>query len=417
MSQSLRVLLVTQNLYPYAIGGTARLADTFCSALAQRGHSVTCLRYDRGDASQPNPSPPYDVLTFGDRRRGRLLSKAADGVISAFARARRELGQRDFDVLAFNDAPPWFGWHLGAPRRLPTVYLLHASIYEQFRIDAYRNRLDAPPMNVLVKPWAKPLAAQAFRLIEGVCLRAADGIVAISRYTAGDIGRLYKLPERRMRIIPVPIDTETFRPAEDRRALRARLALPQQAFLTLTARPLNNRYGLRELVEAFRTARERFPNLFLVICGDGPLREELQRQVATSGLAAAVRLTGFVPEADLLAYYQCADLFILPTKQMEGFGIVSAEALSCGTPVLATPVGANPEVVGGLSLDLLTQGTSAEQIARGITSFLSSPYAEPDFRPTCRRYAEERYSIEAVAPQWEAALLEAIARSRNGHHN
>lgn len=417
MRQSLRVLLVTQNLHPYVIGGTGRFADTFCSALAERGHSVTCLRYDRGDASQPNPSHPYEVLTYGDRRRGRLLSKAADGVIGAFAGARRALGQRDFDVLAFNDAPPWFGWRLGARRRLPTVYLFHASIYEQFRIDAYRNRLDASPINVLVKPWAKPLAARAFRLIEGACLRAADVVLTDSRYAAGDIGRLYKLPERRVRIIPVPIDTEAFRPAEDRRALRLRLGLPQEAFVILTARPLNNRYGLPELVEGFRIARERFSNLFLAICGDGPLREELERQVATSGLAAAVRLTGFVPEGDLLGYYQCADLFMLPTKQMEGFGIVSAEAFACGTPVLATPIGANPEVVGGLSPDLLTEGTSADQIACGITRFLSSPYAEPDFRPACRRYAEERYSIDAVAPQWEAGLLEAIARSRNGHQD
>ena len=66
---------------------------------------------------------------------------------------------------------------------------------------------------------------------------------------------------------------------------------------------------------------------------------------AQLGLDKHVTFLGFVPDADLPRYYQAADVFVLPTRELEGFGLVTAEALACGTPVLGTPVGATPELL------------------------------------------------------------------------
>src|SRR5207249_11624167 len=57
---------------------------------------------------------------------------------------------------------------------------------------------------------------------------------------------------------------------------------------------------------------------------------------------------GFIPDETLPSYYHAADVFVLPTRELEGFGLVTVEALACGTPVLGTPVGATPEVLSGL---------------------------------------------------------------------
>lgn len=79
---------------------------------------------------------------------------------------------------------------------------------------------------------------------------------------------------------------------------------------------------------------------------------------------------GFIPEEELPAYYQTADLFVLPTAELEGFGLVTIEALSCGTPVLATPLGANPEVLSALGAEFLCKDKTVEAIAECINRWL-----------------------------------------------
>ena len=92
------------------------------------------------------------------------------------------------------------------------------------------------------------------------------------------------------------------------------------------------------------------------------------RQLARNlGLAEVVRFVGFVPEAEKVAYYNLADVFVLPSH-MEGFGLSAAEAMACGKPVVASRAGALPEVVSdgvtGLLCDPGTPGEFAEAIVR-----------------------------------------------------
>ncbi len=74
------------------------------------------------------------------------------------------------------------------------------------------------------------------------------------------------------------------------------------------------------------------------------LRPEVEAEVARLGLGDAVTLTGRIDDNALVRHYQAADLFALPTQAYEGFGMVTLEALACGTPVVGTPVGATPEI-------------------------------------------------------------------------
>src|SRR5207249_11052699 len=81
---------------------------------------------------------------------------------------------------------------------------------------------------------------------------------------------------------------------------------------------------------------------------------------------------GFIPDETLPSYYHAADVFVLPTRELEGFGLVTVEALACGTPVLGTPVGATPEVLSGLDASLVFRGISAEIMAEDLLRFLET---------------------------------------------
>ena len=103
--------------------------------------------------------------------------------------------------------------------------------------------------------------------------------------------------------------------------------------------------GLENLVMAMPTILKENPSAYLVIAGDGPLREPLIALAKSLGIENSVRFEGFVHMDKLPEYYSVADLFILPTVALEGFGYVTIEALSCGLPALGTDIGGTKEIL------------------------------------------------------------------------
>jgi len=114
-----------------------------------------------------------------------------------------------------------------------------------------------------------------------------------------------------------------------------------------------------------------------------------------------VDFAGLVPPDDLPGYLQAADLFMLPSICLEAFGLVTLEALACGTPVLATNRCASPEVLGPLDERLLIPGSDAPAIADAILASGLKLATEPGFRERCRAYAVEHYSWERTAAAFE----------------
>jgi glycosyltransferase involved in cell wall biosynthesis len=112
-----------------------------------------------------------------------------------------------------------------------------------------------------------------------------------------------------------------------------------------------------------------------------------------------VQLLGFVPEDQLAKYYQASDLVVLPTLQLEGFGLVTVEALACGTPVVGTPVGAIPEVLSTVDPLLVTEGTDGLSLAKTLRlllkRFRDQPGERERFSKKGREVVERRYNWAA----------------------
>jgi len=138
------------------------------------------------------------------------------------------------------------------------------------------------------------------------------------------------------------------------------------------------------------------------------LSGKLKERSAQLGLEDHVRFPGLISEVELPCYYQTADFFILPTRALEGFGLVTIEALACGTAVLATSIGATPELLDELEKTLLFSGTAPEAIAQGIVTHLQRFAAEPQgydaLRQRCWTAIKARFGWERVIGQWEAEL-------------
>jgi glycosyltransferase involved in cell wall biosynthesis len=244
--------------------------------------------------------------------------------------------------------------------------------------------------------------------LERFVYRRADAFIVLSTAFA-DVLAGYGIEPSRIRVIPMGIDTRFFTPAADRHAVRGALGWPAEATVFFTARRLIGRVGLMQLLEATRLVRAANPNVIVKIAGQGPLRGELEAAIRSHGLGDCVELLGFVSEAELVRCYQAADVTILPTQALEGFGTIISESLACGTPAIVTPVGGMPEAVAPLEPELIARSASAEGIADAMERVARGTLALPD-RERCRTFAERHYDWPLVYAQIRAVFREAARR-------
>jgi len=291
-------------------------------------------------------------------------------------------------------------------QRIPYVYVFHAPTPREIEIDAAKGKYGlATPLVKVVNHWIKAKERQA--------LTQAHAIIVRSKFMEEEMRKLYgDVGEGKTIRIPLCVDTQRFSFVEDPRVIREELGLPLNRPILLTVRRLVARMGFENLIAAMSHVVKQVPEALLLIGGKGYLEERLRTQARQLNLETNVKFLGFIPEEKLPKYYQAADLFILPTMALEGFGLATIEALSCGTPVIATPVGANPEVLEPLGEEFLCQDTTPEALAERIVWFIGQGISA-ELRRRCRNYCETNFSITKVVSSIEE-VLEAVSKGQNG---
>jgi glycosyltransferase involved in cell wall biosynthesis len=243
---------------------------------------------------------------------------------------------------------------------------------------------------------------------EKIVYDRAKRFIVLSRAFADVLAHEYRVSPRDIRIVPGGVDIERFTRSATAFDLRARLGWPQERKIVLSVRRLVRAKGLEHLIDAMAIVRDRVPDALCLIAGTGSLEAELRAQIARLGLDDHVRLIGFLSEDDLAPAYAAADLFVVPTVALEGFGLVVVESLASGTPVLVTPVGGLPEVVTDLDARLILDGLGAGDIARGILAALApSSTWRPPSSEDCVAYAR-RFSWSSVAARVAEVYREVV---------
>jgi glycosyltransferase involved in cell wall biosynthesis len=247
----------------------------------------------------------------------------------------------------------------------------------------------------------------AKRLLERVVYARAARLIVLSRAFARILERDYGVPAEKIRVIPGGVDVERFANLLSRRSARTALGWPTDRPIVLSVRRLVRAKGLENLVDAIAAVRLRVPDVLVIIAGTGPLEADLKRRVHERQLEDAVRFTGFVAENDLPTMYRAADLFVVPTVALEGFGLVVLEALACGTPAIVTPIAGLPEVIADLGPQLVLDDWSADYLARGIGDALTGALPLPS-DAECIAYAR-RFDWPIIAARAAGVYHETIA--------
>ncbi len=228
-----------------------------------------------------------------------------------------------------------------------------------------------------------------------------DAVVATSRRSADYLD----VPAT---VILHGIDTSTFSPAADRLALRARLGLPEGRLIGCYGR-IREQKGTGDFVAAMLRLLPRHPGTTALVMGrateaHGGYLDALKQRVELAGLASRIL---FLPEVSVDAmpdWYRVLDLYIAP-QRWEGFGLTPLESMACGTPVVATRVGAFDELVDPGVTGVLVEPGDPASLAEAAAQLLFDAPALDAMRDAARRHVQTRFRIGQ-----EAQALIAIYR-------
>jgi len=269
----------------------------------------------------------------------------------------------------------------------------HFALYARAPLRARALR-DRPVVFHFHGPWAEEnLAAgdasrakhRMRRALERRVLHRADALIVLSGAFRRVLVERYRISPWRIRVWRPGVDATAFTPG-DREAARAALLLGPDAFVAVCTRRLVARMGVDCLLDAWATLEGELPKgSTLLVIGDGPLRPELEARAGRAPLAGRVRVLGRVSDEQLVEAYRAADVAVVPTLAVEGFGLVVLEAAACGTPSIVTDVGGLPEAAAGLDRSLVVAPGDAGALAARLRS--ASRGALPT-RAEARSYAE-----------------------------
>lgn len=393
----MHIVTAAHDFYPdRGSGGTGRYIYETARRLTDRGHRVSVVTRSRGDGPPREVVEGVDVYRYGFE----VAERSAPAVLSQLPRALSVVGEHVADIA--DGAPPdlvsaqgpvttlLLGWHLDDG--VPWVPTLHSPWPLEYRIRTRNAR----------RPLRRRLNAAARRRLEREMLAAAEDVITLSEFMRDELRRVYAI-DADVTVVPGGVDADRYSPSAGR---SRRLTGGDPAFLTV--RRLAERMGLDLLLSAFASVIERRPEARLYVAGDGPLRDRLERTAIDLGVDDEVTFLGYVPDSELPAVYASSDLFVLPTAELEGFGLATLEALASGTPVVGTPVGGTVELLSALADEPvvpespLVSAASADALARGMLAWADLPErARSTAGRACRRYASERYRWERTVSELE----------------
>ncbi|MFC1495120.1 glycosyltransferase family 4 protein [Thermodesulfobacteriota bacterium] len=390
--------MLTDVFYPDTIGGAGRMAYQNSLELSKKGHEVHVItRNINGKLS------PYEKLTTNLNIHRFLVP--SENSISLFIfeiinshRVFKKIYNVTFDLICMHQSLPAISPILsGAMENVPTIYYYYSPWSEEFLIKN-QNKIY----------FTNNCIASVMKWVEWKALQNANKIIVMSDYMSNELLKLHKkISTNKIIKIPGAVDLAYFNLDKESQIKRA-LNIPFNKTIFLTVRNLVKRMGLESLIKAFHHSDLLKEKSILLIGGKGPLENYLKSLVSKYKLEDTIRFAGHIPEADLPKYYQAADYFILPTEKLEGFGLVILESMACGTPVIGTPVGAIPELIGTFDKRLLTNGTGSYDIKEKLEEIVNNPDEYLFESQTCRKFVEDNYSWEKVADEFEKAALDLV---------
>jgi glycosyltransferase involved in cell wall biosynthesis len=304
----------------------------------------------------------------------------------AYAKLKGLCRQRHFDIIHDNQG---LGYGLLLMKRLKIPVI--ATVHHPLPIDrqADLEQANGFGQRLRIRRFYSFIRMQAF------VARRLDRIITVSQSSARDTKLLFKVPADKIRVVYNGIDTEIYNANEE--------ATESRDGLIMVANTDDRKKGVLYLLQALQLLREDGIKLTIVddaarhssyIEDVGPLPSYGSKLVRKLNLDGMVHFTGRLAREELAKRYSAAAIAVVPSLY-EGFGLPAAEAMACGTPVIATTGGALPEVVGDAGM--LVPPANADALAGAIRQLLNDKQAQRQMSEAGKKRVREQFNWEQAA--------------------
>ena len=291
----------------------------------------------------------------------------------------------------------------GLPDNLPHVPLARAATLPRDRWRVWHARRNTEMLlglvlrHLLRRRYRLLFTSAAQRAHTGLTrwlIRRQDAVIATSPQAAGFL-------ERPATVILHGVDTDVFRPAPDRAALRRDLGLDPDAVLVGCFGRVRAQKGVDLLVEAAIRVFPRHPRAQLIFTGritpdNRAFAGDLMARARAAGIGDRVRFLGEIPWEQVVRHYQALDLFAAPAR-WEGFGLTPLEAMACGVPVIASRAGAYETLIRDGETGTLVPRDDAHALEAALDRWLSDDAGRARAGEAARRHVVHNHAIETEA--------------------
>ena len=366
--------------YP-TYGGSGALATELGLDLARRGHQVHFITY-----AMPFRLRQYSERVYFhevDTVSGRYPLFEHYPYTLALASKQHEVALRErLDVLHVHYAIPhattaWLAREmLGAAHPLKVITTLHGTDITLVGQE------------------------ESFHAITKFSIERSDAVTAVSEFLKEETVRTFGCTQCRISVIPNFVNLHEYRPVEVRQ--REGICPPEHKLITHVSN-FREVKRVKDVVRVFARIRRTMPAT-LVMIGDGPERDDAEREARELSVAADVRFLGRIDTVAPLL--QQSDLFVLPT-QSESFGLAALEAMACGVPVVGSRAGGLPEVIEDGVSGILEPPGSVEAMGRRASELLRDPARHRAMAAAAVERARH-YDADRIVPMYESLYRSVI---------
>ena len=334
----------------------------------------------------------------------RLEGDEFDNYVGTFSsgRVREFLKTADIPVAVFRRDfrfDPFLPFRVAAYLREKKIDILHTYLFTANTWGRLGGIIARTPVIVASERNAIPWKNCLHIFLDSVLSFPTSRIVACS-YAVKELNRKKGfIRGEKIKVIYNGVDTEKFSPG-DKKKSREKLNLPQHAFIVGSLGRLHRCKGYRYLLQAVSLLKKKYPDIYLVIVGEGEERSNLEKLTAQLDLGKRSIFSGEVAEP--LPFIRSWDIGVFPSLY-EGFGISIAETMACGIPVIASRTGGIPEVVGAAGI--IVERKHPRQLAKAIEQMITSPSLRETLGKEGRERIKSYFSLSKTVNEWANLYL------------
>jgi glycosyltransferase involved in cell wall biosynthesis len=385
----LNVCFVTPEYFPIS-GGTGAYVYYLSHSLQKLGHNVHVVARHSEDTEDTIDGIKVHYI----KGTGNALTRYWRFARSASKKIEEINKQIGFDIIHANlPLVPSFAIPKDSAKAL--VCAVHSTWKGEAIVTKRDNPKELNPNEKMMLRFNRVL-----RRYETQLMKRSDALIAVSRYTVGELTELYGIEEEKIHVIYNGVDINKFKPRPGRAELRREFGLEQEKKIVLFVGRLYHRKGLETLLHSIPPVLQEFGDVKFAISGTGfKKKEQNLRDLAKElDIEDTVTFLGYVPDEKLPELYSASDIFVLPAIY-ENFPFAILEAQATALPVISTKVGGIPEFLADNENGFLIDPGDPEQLTQRILALLQDPKLAKEMGRQGRKLIEEKFSWRLITSQ------------------